>query len=1326
MKIPVINSDILNNLTRDSGELIDAHNDFGKWRERRLTSNNQVRITCFYEEHETPGVGMVVTEASAAIPPCGMWGIPATHSDMSKFAGRDDRGYRKIMGELQRWIKDLINERRKTSDSISQSSIGHRNELDILDRLPIAVEATFNSRTKEQEPLCLQNTRVTVLEEINTWANGDSGQCIFWLCGMAGTGKSTIARTAAHSFSQLGHLGASFFFSRGGKDVRNADKFLPTIAKQLAVRFPAIRGYICDVLEKQRDIFQETRRNQWGKLVKEPLSKYAGPAATTLVIVLDALDECEGDDDIRSIIQLLADATDIKSIRLRILLTSRPETPIRLGFRKMGAGLHHDFVLHEISQAVVDKDMALYFRHEFEKIRDDGEYLDEDWPGEKVIDALVQNAGGLFIYAATVCRFINTHKEHWSPQGLLEAFLPNQQSGDAPNQRYEITSQSPTFELDSLYQRVLVHSMKGVIDQDKEKLSKEFRKIIGSIVVLSEPFTPTTLEKFLTVPKGTVYRKLRHLHSVLRVPDDDSQTIRLLHSSFRDFLLDKRRCHDLAFWIDEKQVHKDLATGSISLMKTSLKRDICSVHAPGTVVSDISQSHIEQCLPPEVQYACLHWIRHIHDGGDPIVNDGYIHAFLKKHYLHWLEALALLQKTAEGALAISELETLLESQRREYVEDANVSNAEIYLFTHDARRFTFFNQPIIRKAPLQVYCSALLFAPEMSIIKREFGNQRPPWFDTSPSTDTHWGSLQQIFEGHSDRVSFIAFSPDGSKLISGSDGIIRVWEVATGKLHQTLEGHFGSIRGMTFLSDYKVISGTSDGIVMVWDVATGKPLQTIKGHSASVGSLAFSSNGIVASGLFTGILQVWELTTGKLRHVIDGHFKYITSVAFSPDDNKIVSGSDDGTVRIWDVTTGHRIQAFSHSSSINDVAFSPNSDIVASGSLGKTAQMWEVATEKLQILEGHTAWVSSVKFFSDGKRIATGGSDDTVRIWDVATGKLQQTISYPSFIRVIALSPSCGQLATISSDNSVRISEVAMARSEPKSPLVHSRYVESVAFSSNGSKIVSGSRDRTARIWDTRTGRLERALRHPNSVPCAAFSPNDSQIVSGCGDCKVRIWDVATGNLLQTMKGYFVVRGVAFSPDGSKVISGTEEGTVRVWEVVTGKLLRTLKGHSRQVFKVFFSPDGSKILSGSSDCTVRVWEEATGNLQTLIDTGKLSQNVYGYSALISNIAFLPNCNKAMLGFDDYTIQVWDLATGIRLEDLEGHPASIRNADDGTPTYSIDKSNQWITRNGLRVLYIPIDLRPVAIAIHGSSVVMGAESGRVTILTFRPNLDGTIL
>jgi NACHT domain len=224
-----------------------------------------------------------------------------------------------------------------------------RNESDILKHIPFAAQAAFNSSDKQHDPFCLPNTRVDVLRQIRAWADGRDEQCIFWLSGWAGTGKSTIARTVACEYRDRGYLGASFFFSRGKEDVSYASKFFTSIAVQLTEKSPVLGDLIRKAISSNPNIASQVRRDQWKLLILEPLSKLeAGSLQEPLILVIDALDECDGDNDIRGILELLSEAETLETIQLRIFVTSRPETPIRLGFHKMPRILHYDLILHEI------------------------------------------------------------------------------------------------------------------------------------------------------------------------------------------------------------------------------------------------------------------------------------------------------------------------------------------------------------------------------------------------------------------------------------------------------------------------------------------------------------------------------------------------------------------------------------------------------------------------------------------------------------------------------------------------------------------------------------------------------------------------------------------------------------------------------------------------------------------------------------------------------------------------------------------------------------------------------------------------------------------
>ena len=519
-----------------------------------------------------------------------------------------------------------------------------------LHKLPNATQAAFNSYDKQHDPLCLPQTRVDVLKQIIAWADGHDERCIFWLNGMAGTGKSTIARTIAREYYNRNCLGASFFFSRGGGDVSHASKFFTSIAVQLADRSPSLKRYICDAITENNNVARQALRDQWHQLVLQPLSKLDGNFPhSSLLLVVDGLDECEGNYNIQEIVRLLAEARSLEAVRLRILLTSRPEIAIRCGFYQIQDSEHQDFVLHDISPVIIDKDISIFLEHNFKNIRQERGFA-SDWPGEEAIRRLVQNAGGLFIWAATACRFIHEGRRYAAIR--LSKILKDDSSKDGSS------ATAPEKKLNEIYIAVLENAVHhDYDDQEKEATYTTLREVLGSIVVLYSPLPADCLARLLRVPRENVDQTLEDLHAILDIPRQPHRPIRLHHPSFRDFLLSKERYGDPHFWVDEKQAHRDLANNCIRLMSPTLKRDICGLRTPGALTTDVESCQVKKCLPPEVQYACLYWVEHLQKGGAQLCDDDPVHQFLQEHLLHWLEALSLMRKTSEGILAITSLES---------------------------------------------------------------------------------------------------------------------------------------------------------------------------------------------------------------------------------------------------------------------------------------------------------------------------------------------------------------------------------------------------------------------------------------------------------------------------------------------------------------------------------------------------------------------------------------------------------------------------------------------------------------------------------------------
>jgi hypothetical protein len=520
--------------------------------------------------------------------------------------------------------------------------------------IPMAKNAAFDSRDEEHNPRCHPDTRIHLLHQIQAWANDPQGECIFWLNGAAGTGKSTISRTVAGRFREQGVLGASFFFKRGERDRGDAALFFTTLAIQLISHEPQMSQFLRETVDYNPAIATKALKEQFEKLILHPLGQiHRSNPGPTIAIVVDALDECDHDDDIRLIIHLFSRARALSSVRLRVFITSRPELPIRLGFKNI-RGKYQNVALHQIPEPLIKHDISVFLNYELARIRDDynsqafhDQQLPPDWPGEHIIQTMVSMALPLFIFAATICRFVAD--ETWlDPAGQLGKVLKYESGG------------SELDKLASTYLPVLDQLIVGKSGQTRSRLLNEFREVVGPIILLAEPLSASSLSHLLGVPASSVARTLNRLHAVLNVPSTADSPIKPFHLSFCDFLLDPCKCDTNPFWIDERAIHERIATRCLELLSSSghLRKDICNLEIPGTARADVEPAVIELCLPIHIRYACLYWVYHFERCGTCLTDSHQVYLFLKRHFLHWLEALCFLGIISDAVAMIKSLQTV--------------------------------------------------------------------------------------------------------------------------------------------------------------------------------------------------------------------------------------------------------------------------------------------------------------------------------------------------------------------------------------------------------------------------------------------------------------------------------------------------------------------------------------------------------------------------------------------------------------------------------------------------------------------------------------------
>jgi hypothetical protein len=397
-----------------------------------------------------------------------------------------------------------------------------------------------------------------------------------------------------------------------------------------------LKAKVCDAILKHNDIANQSLDDQWYELVLGPLSSLGDKECRSkYVLVVDALDECEGQKNVQILLQRIAEIQSLQGIQLRVLLTSRPEVPIQYGFTQVRRDEHQDFVLHDIEPSIIERDISVFLRYRLGLIARMCR-LKASWPGERAIACLVQNSGGLFIWAATACRFIEEDSQ--LSETRLSSLL---QEGNA--------MLPPERKLDEIYTTVLTNSVRGEHNEAESQMLHElFRQVVGPVVTLQDLLSVASLAELLGKDVATLRRTLANLHSVLDVPETETNTVRLLHPSFRDFLLNQSRCSDSRFHIDERLVHREMYKHCLRVMSKHLRRDMCNLRHPGARLAELSRAEVDRHIQPHVQYACRFWVYHYTRSTIDTSSYNNIEVFLQAHFLHWLEALALLSCASDG------------------------------------------------------------------------------------------------------------------------------------------------------------------------------------------------------------------------------------------------------------------------------------------------------------------------------------------------------------------------------------------------------------------------------------------------------------------------------------------------------------------------------------------------------------------------------------------------------------------------------------------------------------------------------------------------------
>jgi eukaryotic-like serine/threonine-protein kinase len=512
----------------------------------------------------------------------------------------------------------------------------------------------------------------------------------------------------------------------------------------------------------------------------------------------------------------------------------------------------------------------------------------------------------------------------------------------------------------------------------------------------------------------------------------------------------------------------------------------------------------------------------------------------------------------------------------------------------------------------------------------------------------------------------VAFSPDGRLLAAGigTDGVVRVWDWKNRQLLHNLPGHDLHSTPVAFSGDGRLATATFRNGLKLWDPETGILLRTTDAHRHPVSALAFSPDGEwLASASFGRTVKLSNSRTGALLTTFDLHTGNVECVAFSLNGRRLASAGEDKTVRLWDTTTGQEVLGLrGHTDRCGCVAFSPDGQRLASASADGTIRIWDATPlredergQETLTFKEHSDEIRSVAFSPNDQRIASAGSDGLVKVWDAQTGRVSSEFSgHAEFggIRAVvfcaAWHPQGHTIASASLDT-VKVWDARTERTVFALPAAQGKIplpFAAVAFSPDGSYLVTGKQDGAVEIWDAATSQTVGTLdTHKGPVRGVVFSKDGRHLISASSDGIVKLWDAKRLDK-QYLDGTPEPRippirarvagpglSVAFSPDGRRLATGGDQDTVKIWDVENGRELDTLRGHTGEVYALAFSPDGRWIASGGGDSIVKVWDSHTGTLD---------RSFRGHTGLVSSLAFSPDGGRLVSGSRDHTVKVWDV------------------------------------------------------------------------------------
>ncbi|KAJ7622247.1 hypothetical protein FB45DRAFT_1061819 [Roridomyces roridus] len=1073
------------------------------------------------------------------------------------------------------------------------------------------VDMNANARTT-----CLAGTRGDILDTIRHWASipGANSNSLFWLSGVAGSGKSTISTTVAETFRALERLGAFLFFDRNNQVQSHPNGVIRTLAYWLTQMNPHIAAAISDAIERDPAIVNAPIRSQFQSLLLEPLQSAESHIEGPILVVLDALDEC-GDPVSRAGL-LFVLATEVPRLpkNFRFLITSREGKDIT-------DQLQHISTRMQLDVSSTSPDISRFITHEMELIRNrEGDDLPPTWPGTQSIQSLVELSGGLFIWASTATTFITEYDPEARLQTLLaHHFIPGSKLDDA-------------------------------------------RAVLGCVVLGKVPMTDETMDAILFPGHRSAARVLKHLRCVVQWSGSGTEA-RTIHLSFADYLANVGRSGGEPWAIDAQMEHTTLALGCLRVLNSGLKFNICDLedsHLLNTEVADLAD-RIGRQISPQLQYSSCFWLQHLEKApvSGTLLNE--LTNMLYHNFLYWLEVLSLLGQVSRASEAL-----------RTTAHYTKGHSEDLEAFIADAIKFEIAFAPIITQSTPHIYLSALAFTPHQSVIATHLADQFPRKVTYSGPLGANWPTLQKVLRGHSDPVQSISFSSDGVHIVSGcSGGELLVWDTRTGECVLELKMQERSrIRGVRFTPDgSRVVSATKAGIT-VWNAITGQSLLEVPFEA--IYNMDVSADGTrIAVGTTTGIIQVWDARAGQPVATWRTHqgLNYLDGeecIHFSPTSSRLASASTEYTASIWDSETGLLVVGpLQHRTPVSWIQFSQDASKVVTSSTG-TVHIWNANTGE-QISIWHY-WTSRLTFSPDGACLANTTSRGTIEIRDTETGQdiTGALKGLTPNVTALCFSPDGARLAS-TGGGTIHIwnAQSAMLGTAMNHTSIHGGAPICLDLSSDGTRFAYGTEDRMLIIRETETD-VPLAGIGPEKdgiIRSVHFSPNGdlvAAVIERPFDSTVCVYSVQTLAKVAILKLPSHVGILQFSEDAPQVTIVSRMGSIYRdlhTDTVPQPIMIDLEGRFRfqrtQLFSETangpFSHSGALVAcahSNENPC-ITIWDFQTGGLITEIK-----------SVTVGDLHLSPD-GMRLAGVESqmgssHCVSIWDTRTGRRISETPWH------------------------------------------------------------------------